>query len=126
MSGPRRTLSYDHLSEMGNTVTTVWRKVQGDVKDTIIPVLSGIEDLGTVDTVESYAWRLGTARSTLETTVLDADARTLLVQLGGVSGWLSTAEDGIWNVEYQLTFIDGTILTWPSATPDQIIVRLDA
>lgn len=108
---------------------TTWRKVQGDVKDTIIAVLSGVEDLATATGAEAHAWRKGVASTTLVATITNPTTRTVSVALGGVAGWLSSAGppaggDALdWDFEIQVTWADGTVLTWPAETPDTIIVR---
>ena len=38
---------------------TTWLKVRGDVKDTIVPVLSGVENLANVTSIEGHVWRIG-------------------------------------------------------------------
>lgn len=104
-------------------MTTIFRRVQGDIGDTINPILDGIQDLTTVTNVEAHVWRTGIAAETLEAEVLDPVARILLVHLGDATGWLVTAAPNVWRVEYALTFADGTELTWPASGNDWIMVR---
>lgn len=104
---------------------TVWRKVQGDVKDKLIVVLDGVENL-TGATAVAYVWQNGVARTTLTATITDPVARTVSVDLGGASGWLSAVAPGTWLLEVEVTFTDATILTWPAGAPDMIVVRADA
>lgn len=105
---------------------TAWRKVQGDVNDTITVVLSGVENLLTATAVEAHVWRRDVAPETLAAAITDAVTRTVVVQLGGASGWLSDAAEHVWYIDVQVTFTGGTILTWPSGVPDTIAVRSDA
>lgn len=104
---------------------TAWRKVQGDVNDTIIVVLDGVQDLSAVTGIEAHVWRNDTTPISLTASVVNSDARTIEVDLGGASGWLLTAEPEIYFIEEQVTFSDGTVLTWPSGAPDLLIVRAD-
>lgn len=97
--------------------------VTGDIQDFRTAVLSGIEDLTNVSAIETHIWQHGTTPVTLTTAVLVAADRTIRFQLGDDEGWLATeATPGNWLVEYQLTFLDGTVLTWPQ-TPDVLPVR---
>lgn len=101
---------------------TVWNRVQGDIDDTIVVTLNGIDNLAGVDTVEGHVWR-GTTTETLDAAVADSAARTVTVQLGDADGWLATATAGYWRFEVQATFGDGTVLTWPADAADRIYVR---
>lgn len=104
---------------------TAWRKVQGDVNDTITVVLSGVESLATATAVEAHVWRRDVAAETLPAAITDVVTRTVVVQLGGASGWLFDAAEHVWYVDVQVAFAGGTILTWPSGVPDTIAVRSD-
>lgn len=105
---------------------TAIRAVQGDVNDIRILTLSGVEDLTTVDTVVAKVWKRGVDAEELDATVLDATDRTISITLGGVSGWLATADPGVYQLEQEVTFDDGTVLTWPDGLPDTVTVRVDA
>lgn len=96
--------------------------VSGDVGDTRTVTLAGIADLDSVTAIEAHVWRNSVTPVTLSATVTDATERTITVQLGGVGGWLSTAERGNWLIEYELTF-GSTVLTWPAGEPDVLQVR---
>lgn len=96
--------------------------VSGDVGDTRLVVLDGIDDLTTVSSIEAHVWRNAVAPVTLTTTVTDAVARSVTVQLGGAGGWLPTAAPGTYHIEIEVT-IGSTVLTWPNGAPDQIEVR---
>jgi hypothetical protein len=109
----------------GGWIVTAWRKVQGDVNDTITVVLSGVENLLTATAVEAHVWRADVAPETLPAAITDPVTRTVLVQLGGASGWLSDAAANVWYVDVQVTFADGSVFTWPSGGPDTIAVRDD-
>lgn len=100
---------------------TLWKRVQGDVDDTITVKLAGIASLAAVQSVEAHVW-WRTSHETLAASVADPDECTLTVELGAADGWLSDAAAVQWEVEYQLTFLDGSVKTWPE-TPDKISVR---
>lgn len=104
---------------------TAWRKVQGDVNDTITIVLSGVENLNTASAVEAHVWHGTVDPETLPAAITNPTTRTVVVQLGGASGWLSDAAEHVWYLDLQVTFADGSILTWPSGIPDTISVRSD-
>lgn len=104
---------------------TTWNKVAGDIGDTIIVDLGGIANLTAVTDVEAHVWKQGTDPAVLDATVLDSDECTITVELGDGTGWLATATQGRWSLEYQLTFGDGSVLTWPQMKPDLLIVRSD-
>jgi hypothetical protein len=104
---------------------TTWRKVQGDVNDTITVILSGVENL-TGATAVAKVWRRGVDAENLTTSITSTVNRTVSVDLGGASGWLFDAAIGTWLIEIQVTFADGSILTWPADSPDMIVVRADA
>jgi hypothetical protein len=96
--------------------------VSGDVGDSRLVVLDGIDDLTTVSSIEAHVWRRGMDPVTLTAAVTDAIARTVTVQLGTSGGWLPTAEPGMYNVEIEAT-LGSTVLTWPNGAPDQLEVR---
>lgn len=104
---------------------TAWRKVQGDVNDTITVILNGVEDLTTVTSVVAHVWHGQATPIVLPAAVTDPVTRTVVVQLGGAAGWLSAATITVWFIEVQATFASGTVLTWPSGRPDTISVRAD-
>lgn len=84
------------------TAADTWDRVQGDTNDTLTAALAGIETLPVGATIEAHVWRTTTPASTttLTAVVLDAVARTVLVQLGA---WITTATPGLWWVEVQVT-----------------------
>lgn len=105
---------------------TRWNKVAGDIGDYITVTLGGITNLDTVTTVEAHVWKAGppvVAPVVLTAAVVDAAACTIEVELGDDTGWLAGAGFGRWNIEYELTFGDGSELTWPQMEPDMIVVR---
>jgi hypothetical protein len=102
---------------------TTFPKVQGDVKDFIVVVLGGVEDLLTLVSVEAYVWKPHVDAVTLPASLVDAVARTIRVELGDETGWLATqATPYGWSIKYRATFGDGTKLTWPAGPPDVISV----
>lgn len=104
---------------------TAWRKVQGDVDDTITVILNGVEDLTTAVSVVAHVWHGQATPVNLPAAVTDPVTRTVVVQLGGAAGWLSDATITVWFLEVQVTFGNGAVLTWPSGRPDTISVRAD-
>ena len=102
---------------------TAWNRTNGDLKDTVSVTLSGVEDLTTVTAVEAHVWANGVAPVTLTAAVASASLRTVTVQLGGVGGWLPTAVARSYLFETQVTFADGSVITWPSKGADQLTVR---
>lgn len=109
---------------MAETLDTA---VQGDVNDMRIIRLSGVQDLSavTVVTANVFTKRQGsvTEIATLTGSLVDPVARTISINLGGVGGWLPTANPGRYRIEYPVTFADGTTLTWPNEEADWITVR---
>lgn len=104
---------------------TVFRRVQGDIGDTIDPVIDGVQDLEDVTAVEAHVWRRGVEPVILDAAVFDPVARTILVQLGDAAGWLSDAAPGVWSVEYELAFGASPSLTWPAGIKDFIVVTAE-
>lgn len=109
---------------------TTWHRHTGDVKDTVDVALYGIEEI-TGATVAGHV-RKGATKAALVGTIVDAAAVgdtpcSIRVQLGATAGqpWLPTAAVGTWEAEWQLTFGDGTVLTWPDEEfgPDAIVVK---
>lgn len=98
--------------------------VKGDVGDYRIVQLSGVADLDTVTALQAHVWRHDddAAKTTLTATVENSALRTIRVQLGGIGGWLATAEPYPWLIEYELTF-GSTVITWPGEQPDELPVR---
>lgn len=105
---------------------TTWNRTQGDIGDTITITLDGVDDLNNVASVECHVTK-GTTTATLAAAVANPVARTVLVQLGTVAqlltGWLAGAQPGTWSLETEVTFADGTVLTWPDLNTDYIAVR---
>lgn len=95
-------------------------RVQGDVNDTLAVMLCGVVDLSGATAVETHVWRMGLPGATLVTAITDPIARTAQVEL---SPWLADAHPGLWKFEVQVTFGDGTVLTWPSCDPPELRVR---
>lgn len=108
------------------TLPPRWRRVSGDVGDTLVAVLDGVDTLDGVTAVEGHVWRWvrddGTPRVTLAAAVTNAAAREVTVQLGGVGGWLPTASPGSWLFELEVTS-GGVTRTWPEGPPAVIDVR---
>lgn len=101
---------------------TTWKRTQGDIGDTICAVLDGVVDLTAVTSIEAHVQYGSDTPVTLSAGVLDATDRTVLVQLGGVAGWLETAKRGCWSLEFEVTFGSGAQITW---TGDRICVHAD-
>lgn len=110
---------------------TEHRKVQGDVNDVAVAYLYGVANF-TGATVVGKVWTATTAAVPLTASVtigVDESGNACgicTVDLGGVAGWLKTATPGYWFLEYEATFADGTVLTWPEHSPDTVVVRAQA
>lgn len=102
----------------------LWKKVQGDINDTIVVRLGGVQDL-TGATFVGETWLGNGDTVELDAEVTDADAREITVDLGDADGWLSDAAVGRWLIQYEGTFGDGSKITWPDGTPDVIEVRAE-
>jgi hypothetical protein len=100
---------------------TIWDRVQGDVNDTIEPILSGVVDLTEVTVVRAFVRRRGVVVE-LTGSVVDAVLCKIRLQLS-TNTWLQTAEPGEWLLQSQLTFLSGRIATFPSGEPDKIVVH---
>lgn len=104
-------------------MTALKPAVSGDVGDTRVITLNGIDDLDEVTAIEAHVWRRGETPTTLTTTVTDSATAEVTVQLGAADGWLSDAEPGGYFFEIQATFGSSLVLTWPQGSPDTIRVR---
>lgn len=108
---------------------TVWARKQGDVGDSILVNLCGIADI-------TGATPLGLVRlngvlvqlaggSVYRAVATESLKCAVEVPLGEIGGWLPQAAVGEWQYETQLTFADGSIVTWPGRGYDTIIVSED-
>ncbi len=104
------------------SVYTQLCRVQGDVNDELTFVMGGVNDLTGAASIEAHVWRSGFLAATLAAAVSDPVERLVVVQL---SPWLATATPGEWYFEIEMTFGDGTVLTWPSCDPPILRVRAD-
>lgn len=102
--------------------TTIQSAVTGDVGDSRLLRLDGIADLVSATSVEAHVWNDSNTVVTLDSTIADAAARTVTVQLGASDGWLASAPPGIYNFEVEVTF-GNDVLTWPNSNPATIRVR---
>ena len=103
---------------------SAWTKTAGDVGDTIVARIDGVDSLATVSAVDARVRRRDrtSAAVTLTAAVTDATAREVTVQLGS---WLaSTATPGVYELHYRLTFAGGIgPVTWPEKDCDTITVE---
>jgi hypothetical protein len=98
--------------------------VVGDVDDIRLLRLDGVDSLETLTTIEGHVWIRCDPAATLEVTLVDPVARTVDLNLGGAGGWLpDDATKGLWNIEIEAAFDDGSILTWPADQPALLPVR---
>lgn len=86
------------------TTADDWDRVQGDTDDTLIARVGGVEDLAAVTSVDALVWKTTTPPSeqVLTASVLDADERTVLIDLGD---WITTAAPAVWHVAVRITGI---------------------
>lgn len=101
--------------------------VQGDVGDFRTITLAGVDNLNSVSSVVAHIYT-GSKTSTthvadLDASVADATECTIIVELGDANGWLATATPGTYRIEYQVTFANGDVLTWPAEAGDKLKVR---
>ncbi len=103
--------------------------VAGDVnveRARMLPEFGTLED-GTDDTdatLVAHIWRGQVEPVELDCSVEDAESCQFTIDFGDEYGWLANdAEPGVWLLEYQATFSDGTVVTAPALWPDQIMVR---
>lgn len=101
--------------------------VQGDVHDWVDVYIAPGVDTTAVTDAEGHLWRRGT-RVTVPASY-DTATRTARVELGATPGspWLPDVElqnpADEWKLEVELTWADGTILTFPSEKPLRLVVR---
>jgi hypothetical protein len=106
---------------------TIFKRVQGDINDTAVTYLYGVATFS--GTAEAHVWQPNVTAITLAAVVVNGvdpygvACGVCTVSLGSSSGWLKTATPGNWHLEYQVTFADSSVLTWPADAPDQISVR---
>ena len=103
--------------------------VAGDVNVTRARMLTEFGSLedgtgGDDATVVAHIWRGNTDPVELECEVDDGEACQFTILFGEDEyGWLAAeATAGIWQLQYQATFTDGTIITAPALWPDSIMV----
>lgn len=111
---------------------TLATAVAGDVDDVRRIALSGGE-LNATDlvgaTVQAHVWPSDGSGSPVDLagSVVDAARKIIAINLGGAAGWLATlsvpAEGQEFNIEYEITFADLRVWTWPSNEPDVLFVR---
>ena len=99
---------------------TEYHRVRGDVNDSLVIELRGVDSLATVISVEAHVSYGGANPTTLPAAVESATLRTVRIDL---SAWLPTATAGAWDLETQPVFGDGSSPTFPSKGTDKIIVR---
>lgn len=101
--------------------TSTWNRVTGDIKDTITAKLNGINDLLNAVSGEAHIWACdGGATVTAPVTITDAANSIVRADL---SSWLPTAVPGPYDLEWEITFGDGSQWTWPSLGRDRINIR---
>jgi hypothetical protein len=106
------------------TATTTWDRKQGDLVDYIDVQLDGISDLTGVVSGEAHLTACDSAVAiTATVTVIDALNRIVRADL---STFLPTAIPGPWDVEWEMTFGNGSQWTWPSRGRDRLNVYAQA
>lgn len=101
---------------------TTWRRKAGNVGDTIVARLDGIQDLVLATGVVAKVSFNGGTPVVLAASVTDVVNRLITVQLGLAGGWLpTTTMVGCWALTYDVSF-GANLVTWPEAGPDEIVV----
>lgn len=98
---------------------------QGDRGDTRVVTLGGIATLTSASSVRALITRDDTI-VVLAAAVTDAAACEVTIQLGSADDdWLpSRPEVGAWRVQVEVTFADGSVLTWPTARTGSIPLQV--
>ena len=95
--------------------------VAGDVGESKLLQLTGVNTLADADVVKAYVWEpLATSAVELSGVVVDPDALTIEVDFGDDSGWLATvATPGTdYNFQVKLWFgIGAGPISWPNDGP---------
>lgn len=94
------------------TTLPTWRRVQGDVDDTIVSDLDGVADLTGVTSVTARVWRTVAPVSSTALTGAIVDSPTAVVSIN-LSTWLLTAAPGWWNVMIKATWASSATRSWP-------------
>lgn len=98
---------------------TVYRAVAGDNLTPLPATLDGVSNL-TGATVVAHLQPVGTGSShTLDVTVLSATDRTVTLDLVASAN----VAPGPYRLEWQATYPDTTVLSWPTTGTDWLIVR---
>lgn len=107
-------------------MTAKFRRVQGDVNDTLITQLTGVATFAGA-TVVAHVWQGSGTATNLTASVVNgttSSGAVCGVCTVNLSPWLATATPSLgWQLEYQVTFGDGSVLTWPDGAPDTLEVR---
>lgn len=97
----------------------IFKRVQGDVNDTVDVEIVGLADLDNVTQVKAFVWLRRTIVE-LTAAVQDSPNRIVRIQL---TPWLETARRGDWHLDEKLFDNNGQEISWPSGIPDWIRVR---
>lgn len=107
-------------------MTTILKRCHlGDVSDKRTLTLGGVDDLTAASSLRAHVYlREKDTTAELDVAILDANARTVELNLGDAGGWLPLRpHPGDWRVQVEVTFGDGTILTWPNdESPGSVIL----
>lgn len=95
----------------------------GDIGEERSTNLSGVANLDDVTGVDVHL-RKGTTVVTIAATVTDSATGEITFPLGTVAtDWLPAGpEVGLWEIEYEVSFSDGRVLSWPGDDYDEIRV----
>ena len=101
--------------------------VAGDIGDTRNVTLGGVQTLVGATAVAHVRYLADpTVIADLAATITSTTDRTVTVNLGTSGGWLpSRPASGDWDIEVEVTFGDGSVLTFPDGDPDTLTVRDD-
>lgn len=107
-----------------------WTFTAGDVKNTLVARVGGVDDLSTATGAVGWVRRESHAWVSLAAEVLDAGERTILVHLGDAGGWLPEAAytradglDELYDLKVRVSFADGSTHTFPEDDAGRLTIE---
>lgn len=99
---------------------TLYRAVEGDNKTPLPATLDGVDDLtGATIVAHLKPINTGGAPHSLDVNIIDGTAGTVKLEVDTAD----TVAAGLYQLEWQATFPDTTVLTWPTKGVDYLLVR---